>query len=79
MRMWARSLALLSVALSCGVGHSYGSDPSLLWLWHRLAAAALTGPLAWAFPYAAGVALKRQKKKFFAVAFSVAFLYANFR
>ena len=58
MRMWARSLALLSVALSCGVGHSYGSDPSLLWLWHRLAAVPPIRPQAWKLPYATGVALK---------------------
>ena len=38
-------------------------DPALLWLWHRLAAAAPTGPLAWEHPYAAGVALKSRKKK----------------
>ena len=36
-------------------------DPELLWL--RLAATALTQPLAWEFPYAVGVALKRPKKK----------------
>ena len=38
----------------------------MLWLWHRLAAAALIRPLAWETPYAAGVAVtrtKRQKKK----------------
>ena len=33
--------------------------PVLLWLWCRLAAAALIQPLAWELPYAAGVALKR--------------------
>ena len=33
-----------SVAVSCGVGHRRGSDPSWLWLW--LAAAALIQPLA---------------------------------
>ena len=49
--------------MSCGVGHRCGSDLVLLWLWHRLAATALTGPLAWEPPYAAGVALKRQKTK----------------
>ena len=38
-------------------------DPTLLWLWHRPEATALTGPLAWKSPYAAGVALKRQKNK----------------
>ena len=38
-------------------------DLGLLWLWHRLADAALIRPLAWEHPYAAGVVLKRQKKK----------------
>ena len=33
----------------------------LLWLWHRLAAAALIQSLAWELPYAMGAALKRQK------------------
>ena len=49
--------------MSCGIGHRYGSAPVLLWLWHRLAAVAPIGPLAWEPPYAAGVALKRQKDK----------------
>ena len=40
-------------------------DPTLLWLWCRLAAVALTPPLAWEFPYAMGVALKSKKKKRF--------------
>ena len=35
----------------------------MLWLWHRLAVAAPTGPLAWELPYATGVALKSQKEK----------------
>ena len=34
-----------------------------LWLWRRLATAALIQPLAWEPPYAMGAALKRQKKK----------------
>ena len=38
-------------------------DPGLLWLWYRLAAAVLFGPLAWELPHAAGEALKRLKKK----------------
>ena len=42
---------------------SCGSGPTLLWLWHRLAATAPIGPLAWEPPYAAGTGLKRQKKK----------------
>ena len=52
--------------MSCGVGHRRGSDPALLWLWRRLAAAAPIQPLAWEPPYATGVALekaKRPKKK----------------
>ena len=49
--------------MSCGVGHIHGSDPSLLWLWDRLAAVAPIRPLAWEPPYASGVALKRQKTK----------------
>ena len=34
-----------------------------LWLWRRPAAAALIQTLAWELPYAAGAALKRQKKE----------------
>ena len=52
--------------MSCGVGRRLGSDPVLLWLWRRLVAAALVGPLAWKPPYAMGVAqeqVKRPKKK----------------
>jgi len=38
-------------------------DPALLWLWHRLAAAALIRPLAWELPYATGAAVKKIKKR----------------
>ena len=48
--------------LACGVGRRHGSDPTLLWLWYRLAAAALIRPLAWEPPYATGAALKRKKE-----------------
>ena len=41
-----------------GVGRRRSSDPALLWLWCRLAAAALLGPLAWEPPCATGAALK---------------------
>ena len=34
------------IAVSCGVGRRLGSDPTLLWLWCRLAAVALIRPLA---------------------------------
>ena len=52
------------MALSCGViGLRHCSDPTLLWLWCRSAAAALIQPLAWDPPYAIGAALKSQKAK----------------
>ena len=47
--------------MSCDVGHRGVSDPVLLWLWHRPAATALIGPLAWEPPYAAGTALEKAK------------------
>ena len=47
------------VALSYGVGHRCGSDLMLSWLWYRLAAVALIGPLTWEPPYAVDVALKK--------------------
>ena len=47
-----------SIAVSCDVGHRHGSDPTLLWLWHRSTAAALIRPSVWGPPYATGVALK---------------------
>ena len=46
-----------------GVGCRHGSDLTLLWLWARLAAAALIQPLAWELSYAVGAALKRKKRK----------------
>ena len=49
------------VALNCGIGRRRGSDLALLWLWHRLAATTLIGPLAWEPPCATGVALKSKK------------------
>ena len=48
--------------MNCGIGHRRGSDPTLLWLWCRLAAIALTQPLAWELPYAEGVAIKKKQK-----------------
>ena len=51
------------VSLCRGIDYRCSLDLALLWLWHRLAAAALILPLAWELPYAKGVALKRQKKK----------------
>ena len=49
--------------MSCGVGHRRGSNLMLLWLWHRPAAVAPTGPLAWEPPCAVGAALKSKKNK----------------
>ena len=50
--------------MSYGVGRRCGSDPELLWLWYRPAAAAAPiWSLAREFPYAMGVALKRKEKK----------------
>ena len=44
------------------MGHRCSSDPTLLWLWGRLAVTAPIQPLAWEFPYAVGAALKEKKK-----------------
>ena len=51
------------VALRCCLGHKRGLDLALLWLWHRLAVAALIGPLAWELPYAAGIKNKNKAKQ----------------
>ena len=49
--------------MSCGVACRRSLDPALLWLWRRLATAALIQPLAWELPYAMSGALKKTKKK----------------
>ena len=49
--------------MSCGVGGRHSSDPTLLWLCHRPAAAAPIHPLAWELTYASSVALKKKKKQ----------------
>ena len=49
--------------MSCAVGCQCGSDPELLWLWHRPAAAAVIQSLAWELPHAAGAAMKKRKNK----------------
>ena len=48
--------------MSYGVGHRRGSDPALLWLWCRLAAAAPIRPLPWELPYAVGAALNKTEQ-----------------
>ena len=45
---WAKEGS--GIALSCGVGCMYGSDPMLLWLWCRPVAIVLIRPLAWEPP-----------------------------
>ena len=49
--------------MSCGVVHRHGSDLVLLWLWCRLAATALIGPLAWEPAHATGMTLEKTKKE----------------
>ena len=44
-----------------GLAH-WVKDPALLWLWCRLAAVALIGPLAWEPPNATGEALKSKQE-----------------
>ena len=46
------------IAVSCGIGCRLGLDLTLLWLWCRLAAAAMIRPLAWKLPYVMSAALK---------------------
>ena len=48
--------------MRCGIGHRHGSDPALLWLWHRQVAIAPIRPLAWEPPYAAGADLEKTKQ-----------------
>ena len=56
LAQWVKDLLLL---LSYGGGCNCGLYLVLLWLWHRLTAAALIGPKVGEPPYASGVALKR--------------------
>ena len=49
--------------MSCDVDRRHVLDPALLWLWYRLAAVALTQPLAWEPLYALGAVLQGKKKK----------------
>ena len=56
---WVKDPVLLH---SCNIGHRCGSDPVLLWLCRRPAAAAPIPPLAQERPYAVGAALKVENK-----------------
>ena len=49
--------------MSCGIGHSLDSDPTLLWLWCRPVDTVPIRPLAWEPPYAVRVAQEMTKKK----------------
>ena len=63
LAQWVKDLG---IAVSCGAGCRCSFDPTLLWLWCRLAATAPMRPLAWEPPYIVGAALektKRPKKK----------------
>ena len=51
------------MAVSWGVGCTCGSDPVLLWLWCKPAAAAPIRPLAWEPSYAVGAAREKTKSK----------------
>ena len=53
LAQWVNNLAF-AVNCGVGVGRRCSSDPELLWLWCRLAAAAPIQPLAWEPPYASG-------------------------
>ena len=48
--------------MSCGVGPRQGSDPALLWLWHRPVAITPIRPLVWEPPYAPEAAQENAKK-----------------
>ena len=49
--------------MSCGVGYTRGSDPTLLWLRCGPLATAPIRPLAWGPPYDMGAAQEMVKKK----------------
>ena len=49
--------------MSCGVSHRYGSDPTLLWLWHRPASLALIRPPSLGTSICHGCSHKKRKKK----------------
>ena len=53
----------MCVYVHCGLGQRRGLDLALLWLWCRLATAALIQPLIWEPPYVVGEALKKTKKE----------------
>ena len=60
--------------MSCGVGCRFGLDLALQWLWYRPIAVAPIRPLAWEPPYAAGAALKREKKNIYIYIYLLIFI-----
>ena len=48
------------VLLQAGIGHRYGLDLVLLWLWCKPGAATLICPLTRELPYVVGAALKKK-------------------
>ena len=67
IRTPVQSLASLSglrfqCCYECSIGPRRVLEPRLLWLWCKLAPAALIQTLAWELPYAAGLALRNKQK-----------------
>ena len=67
-RIWVRSLASLNgLWIRCfrklRLGCRWGSDLTVLWLWHRAATVAPIQPLGWELLYAAGMVRKEKKRK----------------
>ena len=60
--VWVADVAQILHCCGCGVGRRCSLDLALLWLWHRPAAMAPIGPLAWEPPCATGAALKKKKR-----------------
>ena len=58
MTLQVQSLSSLS-----GLHSALHSDPALLWLWNKPAAAALIPPLAQELPCATSIAKKKRKKR----------------
>ena len=63
--------------VSCGIDHRRGSDPTLLWLWHKLAPVAWIRPLAWELPCSEGVAFKAPPPQLF-VTMYLCFMWVEF-